>query len=159
MIHNLPVYPPSNSFQSREKGLCVGLIGCTFYAVFCSLSEIVRRGPRRPWTHETEWRTTKRQSALTAAHPQHPSFHSAAILSASPLCLSATAGLKHARLSIHHLRDRSQSQSHTHAAYLPPSLSLVLALQHSIAMVLGSVSANDFRKMPSSEERKKEKKG
>lgn len=51
------------------------------------------------------------------------------------------------------------SCNHTHSEYLPLSLSLVLALQHGMAMVLGSVSANDFRKMPSSEKRKKEKKG
>lgn len=86
--------------------------------------EIVWRGPRWPWTHETERRTTKHQSVLTVAHPQPFSF----AVPSSTLCLLATAGLKHARLSIHHLRDGSFSQSHTHVLSFSLSPSLVLSL-------------------------------
>ena len=160
MIHNLPVYPPSNSFQSREKGLCGGLIGCTFYAVFWSLSEIVRRGPWRPWTHETERRTTKHQSVLSIAHPQHPAFLTAAVFSFCPFFTPLS--LSHSRLktckTVHPstILGIAHSRNHTHTHGLSPSCSPSPALY--IAMVLGSVSANDFRKMPSSEKRKKRRK-
>lgn len=161
MIHNLPVYPPSNSFQSGGKGLRVVLIGCTFCVVFWSLSEIVRRGPRWPWT----WDGKKKHWTLICS----PLFHSsttslflffAAIFSFCPLLHPFVSQPRQALnmqdcpstiLGIARSRDR------THSAHLPSSLSLVLPLQHSVAMVLGSVSANDFRKKCPPV--KKEKKG